>query len=161
MARLVISFKDKSEEEMKLYNEIIKQACGDNSAYIKRVFRELYGMNEYVYIKTKTKKDEVHTTSQEDSLSNSNIDVSKAHPEPSISNSNQKTSEVNYNNFVDEDDYDDEEIELVMEPELKADKDVEITPTEPTDNSRARDSVYGSFDVATFLGSGFNTNNKN
>lgn len=55
MARIVISFKEKSQEEMKLHDEILKRACGDTSAYIKRVFREKFELEDYTYRIQRTK----------------------------------------------------------------------------------------------------------
>lgn len=52
MARLGISFKDNFEEDIYLYNLILKNACGNTSHYIKSVLRQVYkdqGVYKYDY----------------------------------------------------------------------------------------------------------------
>lgn len=67
MARLVISFKDKSEEEIQLYNDILKEACGDTSAYVKSVFRNLlWDGRSYTY-KREIKKSDDNNSAKENS----------------------------------------------------------------------------------------------
>lgn len=42
MARIGISFKDNLEEDMYLYNMVLKNSCGSPSYHIKSVLRQMY-----------------------------------------------------------------------------------------------------------------------
>lgn len=134
MARIGISFKDNSPEEMKLYEEILKRACGSPSHYIKGVFRELFEMDGYIYQVKRTKKDEDETSDEEATEENPNEEVAATSDEQEEPQKAQEKEErysddydqelddedddYHYNCVYDNEDTDDDELELEELPEV-------------------------------------------
>lgn len=145
MARIGISFKDNSPEEMRLYKEILKRSCGSPSHYIKGVFREIFEMDGYIYRVQRTKKEEEQEQAKQKQDEPQKED--KSSNETAVTVEEEPTNEQDSNPTVDDEDLDieidddDEDIELDDIPEVKP----EVKKTEQKDED---EPVFQTMDIS-------------